>query len=87
MDHPVRKTKEIIFHFQVEIKLSQIETYFEKDILIQRKHRTSHDDGDHFNALEAISNEFIFGPFNWSLSLKPQPILLPAMPEISGTSR
>ena len=75
----------------MEIKLSKIQTYFEKDILIHRKNNPSHHHHfaqgggggvveDQFDALEAVSNEFSFGPFKWRLSLKPQPLLLPTMP-------
>ena len=68
----------------MEIKLSKIQTYFEKDILIHRKNNPSHHQHgvveDQFDALEAVSNEFSFGPFKWRLSLKPQPLLLPTMP-------
>ena len=74
---------------QVEVKLSKVESYFEKDILVQQNvnatttgnHSSSSasntEERDQFHALEVKSNEFIFGPFNWCLSLKPQPLLLP----------
>ena len=74
---------------QVEVKLSKVESYFEKDILVQQNVNTTTtgnhssssasntEERDQFHALEVKSNEFIFGPFNWCLSLKPQPLLLP----------
>ena len=52
--------------------------------MIHRKNNPSHHQHgvveDQFDALEAVSNEFSFGPFKWRLSLKPQPLLLPTMP-------
>ena len=74
------------------MKLSKVESYFERDILVQQNvnasaignHSSSStasasntEERDQFHALEVKSNEFIFGPFNWCLSLKPQPLLLP----------
>lgn len=63
-------------NFQVELKLSKVESFYEKELVMRRNNCGSQDE-DQFDALETVSNEFTYGLFNWTLSLRPQPILLP----------
>ena len=70
-------------YFQVELKLCNVETYFQKEMLIQRKKQSEE---DHFDSLETISNEFTYGNFQWTLRLRPQPLLIPTNIQPSQTS-
>lgn len=73
-----------ILLLQVELKLSEVETYFEKEMLIQ-KQSIDDEEQDHFDSLEAISNPFNFGQFQWVLKLKPKHLLIPT--SISTTQK
>jgi hypothetical protein len=62
--------------FQIELKLSGIETYFERDFFFastsqspafaRAKTTPAEDD-----AAEQVSSEFSFGPFAWAVAVKP----------------
>ena len=58
------------------------ETIFTQEMLIQRN---VSEDRDHFDSLETTSNEFIYGPFKWTLCLRPQPLLMP-LPKTTPSS-
>ena len=77
----IHSSKEFILifftEFQVELKLSNIESYFEREMLIQRKTMSEDDETDQFESLETISNQFTYGNFQWTLKLRPQPLLIP----------
>ena len=64
-----------------------METYFEREMLIQRKDMDEDtEDEDHFDSLETVSNVFNFGNFLWTLRLRPQPLLIPTTNRVAQKS-
>ena len=58
--------------------MSQAETFYEQDMLIQpKKTLAAGSDEDQFDSLEVFSQPFTYGGFEWTLCLRPQPLLIP----------
>ena len=60
--------------FQVELKLSSVESYFEKDIFFPKNisSKMREQDPNVSNSVMQNSSAFQFGPFSWNLAVKPQ---------------
>ena len=64
--------------FQIELKLSRAETYFEKDFYFPKNispKGEADSSEENVNNLVQVSNEFTYGAFIWSLTVRPQMLL------------
>ncbi|TRY60992.1 hypothetical protein TCAL_08404 [Tigriopus californicus] len=61
--------------FQVELRLSKVETYFEKDLFFQRNLKEPMKNASSASTLTQVSNEFHYGVFTWTVTVKPQMLL------------
>lgn len=61
--------------FQVELRLSKVETYFEKDLFFQRNLKEPMKNASSASTLTQVSNEFHYGVFTWTMTVKPQMLL------------
>jgi hypothetical protein len=59
--------------FLIELRLSNARTRHESDLLVSADDVADCHD---YDAMEVDSKDFIFGVFNWKVSLKPQPLFL-----------
>jgi hypothetical protein len=66
-------TLSLLLSFQVELKLSKPETYFERDLFFPKNVANKKEVGG--AAQGQITNEFHFGAFIWTLAVKPQMLL------------